>query len=233
VWVRPRQPAAEAGGPERRRSARAPARLLSVCDNTSDTFIQPPSSMVRHRRALDHQVPNDIQTPSVARRSCGTRSLPSGSRIFKRSRGVRPFDAFLTCGHQDLALRMERHCAMRSPSAVPRTTTRSRARVLPGLAVIRSTPLAKARWRWIRGIVTVVVRGGLESARRTLERLPSVRAGGESRRRRKPHRASGDHDALFTPVRRASLGDQRRAHPAVVGVEDVEDLIAELRQALG
>ncbi len=84
-----------------------------------------------------------------------------------------PFDSFLTLrGIKTLALRMERHCA--NALAVARFLEQQPQieRVYyPGLASHPQHALARTQMAGgFGGIVTAVLRGGLEAARRTLER---------------------------------------------------------------
>ena len=83
------------------------------------------------------------------------------------------------------------------------------------------------------GIVTAVLRGGLEAARRTLERcrlfaLAESLGGVESLIE---HPGIMTHSSLPAATR-AALGISDGLIRLSVGVEDVEDLIAELRRAL-
>ena len=83
------------------------------------------------------------------------------------------------------------------------------------------------------GIVTAVLRGGLDAARRVLERchlfgLAESLGGVESLIE---HPALMTHASLPPPVR-ASLGISDGLVRLSVGVEDVEDLKAELSAAL-
>ena len=105
----------------------------------------------------------------------------------------------------------------------------------PGLASHPQHSLARRQMTGgFGGIVTAVLRGGLEAARRTLERcrlfaLAESLGGVESLIE---HPAIMTHSSLPAAVR-ASLGIGDGLIRLSVGVEDVEDLIAELRQALG
>ncbi|TLY96578.1 MAG: cystathionine beta-lyase, partial [Gammaproteobacteria bacterium] len=148
-----------------------------------------------------------------------------------------PFDAFLTLrGIKTLALRMERHCA--NALAVAQFLERH-PRVervyYPGLASHPQHALARAQMAGgFGGIVTAVLRGGLESARRVLERchlfaLAESLGGVESLIE---HPGIMTHSSLPAAARE-SLGISDGLIRLSVGVEDVQDLIAELRQALG
>jgi cystathionine gamma-lyase len=104
----------------------------------------------------------------------------------------------------------------------------------PGLASHAQHALARRqRTGGYGGIVTAVLRGGLDAARRALERcqlfaLAESLGGVES---------LIEHPALMThaslpPQVRASLGISDGLIRLSIGVEDVEDLIGELRYAL-
>jgi len=215
-------------------------RLLAVCDNTFATpFIQ---------RPLEHGF--DIVVHSTTKYLNGHSDAIGGAAIVRDSDlaeriaylqnavgGVPgPFDAFLTLrGIKTLALRMERHCANALAIAQFLEQHPQVERVYyPGLASHPQHSLAKAQMAaGFGGIVTVVVRGGLESARRTLERcrlfaLAESLGGVESLIE---HPGIMTHSSLPAATR-ASLGISDGLIRLSVGVEDVEDLIAELRQAL-
>ena len=215
-------------------------RLLAVCDNTFATpFIQ---------RPLEHGF--DIVVHSTTKYLNGHSDAIGGAAIVRDSDlaeriaylqnavgGVPgPFDAFLTLrGIKTLALRMERHCANALAIAQFLEQHPQVERVYyPGLASHPQHSLAKAQMAaGFGGIVTVVVRGGLESARRTLERcrlfaLAESLGGVESLIE---HPGIMTHSSLPAATREA-LGISDGLIRLSVGVEDVQDLIAELRQAL-
>ena len=216
-------------------------RLLAVCDNTFATpFIQ---------RPLEHGF--DIVVHSTTKYLNGHSDAIGGAAIVRDSAlaeriaylqnavgGVPgPFDAFLTLrGIKTLALRMERHCANALAIAQFLEQHPQVERVYyPGLASHPQHSLAKAQMAaGFGGIVTAVVRGGLERARRTLERcrlfaLAESLGGVESLIE---HPGIMTHSSLPAATRE-SLGISDGLIRLSVGVEDVQDLIAELRQALG
>ena len=215
-------------------------RLLAVCDNTFATpFIQ---------RPLEHGF--DIVVHSTTKYLNGHSDAIGGAAIVRDPElaeriaylqnavgGVPgPFDAFLTLrGIKTLALRMERHCSNALAIAQFLEQHPEVERVYyPGLASHPQHSLAKAQMAGgFGGIVTAVVRGGLESARRTLERcrlfaLAESLGGVESLIE---HPGIMTHSSLPAATRE-SLGISDGLIRLSVGVEDVEDLIAELRQAL-
>ena len=80
------------------------------------------------------------------------------------------------------------------------------------------------------GIVTFFVKGGLDEARRFLERCRCLHDRREPRRRRKPGRSSRPHDARFDSAgQRKALGIDDSLIRLSVGIEDVRDLLEDLR----
>src|SRR6266851_5266991 len=148
-----------------------------------------------------------------------------------------PFDSFLALrGLKTLALRMERHCgsALKIAAWLERHPKVERV-YYPGLESHPQHALAKRQMTGgYGGIVTAVLRGSLDDARRMLERchlfsLAESLGGVES---------LIEHPGLMThaslpAAMRASLGIGDGLIRLSVGVEDVNDLIAELRDALG
>jgi cystathionine gamma-lyase len=215
--------------------------ILCVCDNTFATpYIQ---------RPLEHGF--DIVMHSTTKYLNGHSDAIGGAAIVRADKELiervaylqnalgavpGPFDSYLTLrGIKTLALRMERHCAnglavaqfLEQHPAVERVH-------YPGLASHPQHALAKRQMpSGYGGIVTAVLRGGLEAARRTLERchlfsLAESLGGVES---------LIEHPAIMThaslpPSMRAALGIGDGLIRLSVGVEDVADLLAELKEAL-
>jgi cystathionine gamma-lyase len=216
-------------------------RLLSVCDNT---FATPYT-----QRPLEHGF--DIVVHSTTKYMNGHSDAIGGAAIVRAGSDLAdriaylqnaiggvpsPFDSFLTLrGIKTLALRMERHCANALAIAefLEKHPAVEQVRY-PGLASHPQHALARRQMQGgFGGIVTAVLRGGLDAARRALERchlfgLAESLGGVESLIE---HPGLMTHASLPGPVR-ASLGISDGLIRLSVGVEDVEDLIAELRQAL-
>ena len=147
-----------------------------------------------------------------------------------------PFDSFLALrGIKTLAVRMQRHCenAQAVAEFLSRHTKIERV-IYPGLTSHPQHALAKRQMRGAGGMVTAFLTGGLEATRRFLERcelfsLADSLGGVES---------LIEHPALMThasvpPARRAELGISDSLVRLSVGIEDSDDLIAELTSALG
>jgi Cystathionine beta-lyases/cystathionine gamma-synthases len=146
-----------------------------------------------------------------------------------------PFDSFLALrGLKTLPLRMRAHCAnahalaqwLQSHPAVEKV-------IYPGLSSHPQHELAARQMQGFGGIVSVVLRGGYEAARRFCERtrlftLAESLGGVES---------LVNHPAVMThasvpPERRARLGISDALVRLSVGVEALEDLRDDLEDAL-
>jgi len=216
-------------------------RLLSVCDNTFATpFIQ---------RPLEHGF--DIVVHSTTKYLNGHSDAVGGAAVVRADQDLQervaylqnaiggvssPFDSFLTLrGIKTLALRMERHCANAQTIAeFLEGHEKVRKVFYPGLASHPQHALAKKQMTGgFGGIVTAELRGTLDDAKRMLERcelfsLAESLGGVES---------LIEHPGLMThaslpPAMRASLGISDGLIRLSVGVEAVDDLIADLKHAL-
>ena len=146
-----------------------------------------------------------------------------------------PFDSFLALrGLKTLALRMERHStnALAVAEWLERHPRIERV-IYPGLPSHPQHGLARRQMPGGGGMVTAFIKGGLEPARRFLERcrvfaLAESLGGVES---------LIEHPAIMTHASvpaetRAALGVSDGLVRLSVGIEDVADLIADLDQAL-
>jgi len=147
-----------------------------------------------------------------------------------------PFDSFLALrGLKTLALRMERHCAsaLKIAQWLERHPKVSRV-YYPGLPSHPQHALARKQMRAFGGMISADLAGTLDDARRFLERcrlfaLAESLGGVES---------LIEHPALMThgsvpPDVRATLGIGDTLVRLSVGIEDPQDLIADLASALG
>ena len=220
-------------------------RLISVCDNTfASPWIQRPL-----------ELGFDIVVHSTTKYLNGHSDVIGGAAVLKEKGELAdrlsflqnavggvpsPFDAFLTLrGIKTLALRMERHCGNAMHIAAWLEKHPKVARVIyPGLATHPQHKLA-ARQMNARygGMVTAVLKGGQEGAlsasKRFLERcklftLAESLGGVESLIE---HPAIMTHASLPEDVR-AGLGIDDGLVRLSVGIESVDDLIAELKYAL-
>jgi cystathionine gamma-lyase len=146
-----------------------------------------------------------------------------------------PFDSFLALrGVKTLALRMERHCS-NALAIATRLEAHPAVRqvIYPGLASHPQHALAKRQMHGFGGMISVVLDRDLAGTMRMLERtelftLAESLGGVES---------LIEHPAIMThasipPHVREELGIADGLIRLSVGVEDVDDLIADLEQAL-
>ncbi len=213
--------------------------LLTVADNTfASPWIQ---------RPLEHGF--DIVVHSATKYLNGHSDVIAGVAVTARAdlaerlaflqnaagAVLGPFDAFLALrGLKTLALRMERHCA--NAEAIARWLEQHPAieKVhYPGLASHPQHELAKRQMRGFGGMVSAVVKGGLPAAKKLLEHTKifvlAESLGGVESLIELP--ALMTH-ASVPPEQRRRIGIDDGLVRLSVGVEDVEDLLADLEQAL-
>ncbi len=215
--------------------------ILTVCDNTfASPYVQRPLEsgfdVVMHSATKYLNGHSDMVGGIVA---VGDNSeLAERLAYLQNAVGAvaGPFDSFLALrGLKTLALRMQRHC---ENAAVVAEYLEDHLKVeavyYPGLASHPQHDLAKRQMSRYGGMVTAVLEGGLPAAKRFLERvrifaLAESLGGVES---------LIEHPAIMT---HASIPAETRAKLGIgdglvrlsVGVEDADDLIADLAQALG
>ena len=215
--------------------------LISVCDNTfASPWVQ---------RPLEHGF--DIVVHSTTKYLNGHSDVIGGAAVIGKNESLKeklsflqnavggvpsPFDAFLTLrGIKTLAVRMERHChnAQRISEFLEKHPKIERV-LYPGLESHPQHALAKRQMQGrYGGMVTAVLKGGLATSRRFLERcklftLAESLGGVESLIE---HPAIMTHASLPEDVR-ANLGIDEGLVRLSVGIENVDDLIAELKHAL-
>ena len=198
--------------------------LLTVCDNTFATpYLQNP---------IDFGF--DLVVHSVTKYINGHSDIIGGAVIVRDDpelieqvkflqfavggiAGV--FDAFLAMrGVKTLALRMRAHCENAQAVAEFLQAHPKVERVYyPGLESHPQHALAKQQMRGFGGMVSAVLKGGINESRRFLERCELFSTGGKSWRGREPDRAPGNHDARIAPRRSARQAWHRRFPGATVG----------------
>ena len=146
-----------------------------------------------------------------------------------------PFDSFLALrGAKTLHLRMRAHCenAMALARFLEKHPSVEKV-IYPGLESHPHHALAKRQMDGFGGMLSVCVKGGYERAKKLCERLElftlAESLGGVE--------SLVNHPAVMThasipPDRRAALGITDNLVRLSVGVEDVEDLVADLERAL-
>ncbi|MDH3811233.1 MAG: cystathionine gamma-synthase [Gammaproteobacteria bacterium] len=215
------------------------SRALVVVDNTFATpYLQRPLEMgadiVMHSATKFINGHSDMVGGIVV---TGQEHLAKRLAYLQNSIGAvaGPFDSFLALrGVKTLDVRMERHCAsaMRIAEWLEQDD-RVDSVLYPGLPSHPQHALAKQQMPGFGGIVTFFIKGDLDNARVFLERcqvfaLAESLGGVES---------LVDHPAIMTHAsvpaeERAKLGISDTLIRLSVGIEAVDDLIADLDQAL-
>ena len=146
-----------------------------------------------------------------------------------------PFDSFLVLrALKTLPVRMQRHCENAAAVAAFLEAHPKIEKVYyPGLASHPQHALAQRQMHGFGGMVTAVLKGGLDDARRFLGRcelfaLAESLGGVESLIE---HPAIMTHASIPKEIRE-SLGISDGLVRLSVGIEEVDDLIAELKAAL-
>lgn len=214
--------------------------ILSVCDNTFATpYVH---------RPVEHGF--DVAMHSTTKYLNGHSDMVGGALVtaddalaeklyfLQNSVGAvsGPFDSFLALrGLKTLALRMERHCAGALELARWLDGHKKVERVIyPGLDGHPQHALAARQMHGFGGIISFVVKGGFDAARRALERfelfaLAESLGGVESLVN---HPAVMTHASVPAEIR-AELGISDALIRLSVGIEDVADLKADISHALG
>lgn len=167
----------------------------------------------------------------------GRKDLVAEARFFARHTGpaLSPFNAWvLSKSLETLAVRMDRHCANALALARHFEGHPELEQVrYPGLPSHPQHALAARQMRAGGGIVAIVVRGGLERARRFLDSvsLMSHSPNLGDTRTIVTHPSSTTHSKL-TEAERLAVGIPPGLIRISVGLEHVEDIVADVARAL-
>lgn len=213
--------------------------LIAVADNTfASPWIQQPLSygfdIVVHSATKYLNGHSDVISGVVVTAS---NSVADKLTFLQNAIGSvpSPFDCFLvTRGLKTLAVRMQQHS--QNALAIARwleAHPKIERVIYPGLASHPQHALAKRQMRVFGGMVTIIMKGAIDDARRFLERckifaLAESLGGVES---------LIEHPGIMThssvpPQVRAQIGIGDTLVRLSVGIEDIDDLIADLAQAL-
>jgi len=215
-------------------------RIITVCDNTfASPWVQRPLELgfdiVSHSATKYLNGHSDMVGGMVVAREEG--ELSDQLAFLHNAVGSiqGPFDSFLVMRSlKTLALRMERHCQNAHALAEWLGAHPDVAKVrYPFLRSHAQHDLARRQMRAGGGMITIHLKGGLDAARRMLERtelfsLAESLGGVES---------LIEHPAIMTHAsipadQRAALGIDDGLVRLSVGVEDLDDLRHDLAQAL-
>ena len=215
--------------------------LITVCDNTfCSPYIQKPLELgfdlVVHSATKYLNGHSDV-VGGIAVCSSQRQDLAEDLGFLSNSIGsiMSPFDSFLVLRSlKTLPVRMQQHCANASLVA---SFLQSHAGIkkvyYPGLSDHPNHAVAKSQMNGFGGMVTAVLKGGLGSAKKFLERtelftLAESLGGVESLIE---HPATMTHASIPPEIRKA-LGIDDGLVRLSVGIEAVDDLIEDLDNAL-
>src|SRR5262249_45479599 len=211
--------------------------LLAVDNTFASPYLQQPlrlgADLVIHSTTKYLGGHSDVIGGAVI----GRRELLQPIAFYQNAAGgvPAPFDAWLPLrGIKPLAVRMERHCANARRLAAWLAEHPKVQRVYyPGLPTHPGHEIARRQMRDFGGMMSVTLKGGKEAALRLLTRtklfsLAASLGGVESLI---GHPATMTHASIPAEIRQARGIDDGLVRLSV-GIEEVEDLQEDLRQAL-
>lgn len=214
--------------------------ILTICDNTfASPFLQRPFGfgidVVVHSATKYLNGHSDVIAGIVVVKD--NRELAEKIKFIQKATGgiLSPFDSFLVLrGLKTLPLRMKMHCSNAKKIAAFLEKHPNIEKVIyPGLESFPQHELAKKQMKDFGGMITFLLKGGIEESRRFLEKtklfaLAESLGGIES---------LIEHPAIMTHASipketREILGVADNLIRVSVGLEDVDDLLDELKEAL-
>jgi cystathionine beta-lyase/cystathionine gamma-synthase len=211
--------------------------LLAVDNTFASPYLQQPlklgADLVVHSTTKYLGGHSDVVGGAVV----GRRDLLEPIAFYQNAAGAvpGPFDAWLTLrGLKTLAVRMQQHCANAARLAEWLASQPQVERVyFPGLSSHPGHELARKQMRDFGGMLSLRLKGGAEAARRFMTRtrlfsLAESLGGVESLL---CHPATMTHASIPAGLRAARGVDDGLLRLSV-GIEDVDDLREDLRQAL-
>jgi cystathionine gamma-lyase len=242
LWVEtPTNPMLKLADLERISQFARTRNIILVCDNTfCSPYLQQPLSLgcdlVVHSATKYINGHSDVVGGVVVARD-NTKELMSRLQFLQNAVGSvpSPFDSFLIQrGMKTLGIRMKAHCET-ALAIAQRLEQHAKVRrvIYPGLESHPQFSLAQRQMRGGGGMITILLNGGIAEARRFLERvqvftLAESLGGVES---------LIEHPAIMThasiPLEtRTQLGIDDSLVRISCGIEDVDDLLKDLEQAL-
>lgn len=211
--------------------------ILNVDNCFATPYLQNPVKWGAH--IVTHSATKfmDGQGRVIAGAILGTKELIKEIRFFARHTGpsLSPFNAWiLSKSLETLAVRMERHCQNALELAKYLESNKDVLKVkYPFLPSHPQHALAKKQMKMGGGLVTFEIKGGLDQGRRFLNALKMISHTpnlGDTRTIA-IHPASTTHSKL-TDAERGAVGITPGLIRIAVGLEHVEDIIADVQQAI-
>ncbi|PST82236.1 O-succinylhomoserine sulfhydrylase [Pedobacter yulinensis] len=212
--------------------------VLLVVDNCFATpYLQQPLKLGAHLSIHSATKYIDGQGRTLGGIILGSQELIAEIEGFARHSGpaMSPFNAWiLSKSLETLAVRMDRHCDNALKVA---TYLEGHAKIklvkYPFLPSHPQYEIAKKQMRQGGGIVTIVVNGGVEGARKFMDGLNmfSISANLADTRSIATHPATSTHSKL-TEAQRLEVGIEQGSVRLSIGLEHIDDIIADIEQAL-
>lgn len=211
---------------------------LLVVDNCFATpYLQQPIKLGAHISIHSATKYIDGQGRVLGGIILGTKDLIAEVVGFARHSGpaLSPFNAWiLSKSLETLAVRMDRHCE--NALKVAEYLEKHPKIKLVKYPFLKSHPqyeIAKKQMRQGGGIVTIVVDGGVEGARKFLDSLKmfSISANLADTRSIATHPATSTHSKL-TEEQRNEVGIEQGSVRLSIGLEHINDILADIEQAL-
>ena len=211
--------------------------ILNVDNCFATPYLQNPAKWGAH--LVTHSATKfiDGQGRVIGGAVLGTKELIKEVRFFARHTGpaLSPFNAWLLSKSlETLAVRMERHC-QNAATLATRLEGHPKVEMVkyPFLTSHPQHTLAKRQMRLGGALVTFELRGGIEGGRKFLNALKMIShtANLGDTRTIATHPASTTHSKL-TDAERAAVGISPGLIRISVGLEDIDDIIADVLQAI-
>jgi O-succinylhomoserine sulfhydrylase len=213
-------------------------KLIFHVDNTFATpFLQQPISFGADLVSHSTTKYIDGQGRTIGGIILGKSELIKEIKFFARQTGptISPFNSWiLSKSLETLSLRMERHCSNALVLAERLENNKCLEKVkYPFLKTDSNYELAKKQMNFGGGIVSIFILGGLEKAYKFIDslKLASLTANLGDTRTIATHPASTTHSKL-TEEERQQVGITPGLVRISVGLENVDDIIADIEQAL-
>ena len=212
--------------------------VLLVVDNCFATpYLQQPIKYGAHISIHSATKYIDGQGRVLGGVILGTKDLIADVIAFARHSGpaLSPFNAWiLSKSLETLAIRMDRHCE--NALKVAKYLEKHPKIKLVKYPFLPSHPqydIAKKQMKQGGGIVTIVVEGGIDAARKFMDGLQmfSISANLADTRSIATHPATSTHSKL-TEEQRNEVGIEQGSIRLSIGLEHINDILADIEQAL-
>ncbi|MES2828113.1 MAG: aminotransferase class I/II-fold pyridoxal phosphate-dependent enzyme [Bacteroidota bacterium] len=212
--------------------------LLVVVDNCFATpYLQQPIKLGAHISIHSATKFIDGQGRTLGGIILGSNKLIKEIEGFARHSGpaMSPFNAWLLSKSlETLAVRMDRHCENALKVAEFLETKSAVKRVMyPFLKSHPQYDIAKKQMKQGGGIVTMVINGGVAAASQFMDKLKmfSISANLGDTRSIATHPATSTHSKL-TEEQRLEVGIEQGTIRLSIGLEHIDDILADIEQAL-